>query len=147
MEVRTFQEPKFVSIKNASDKIAKLVYCWYPSKNNLEKSGIGNVIKTYLELDKIDSVNGNSNLLIHIYVYIIYGSIKDFWNLIGRLLYNNEEIKIFPKNRKLIRLGLLIGVWQDGGLGAAKFIITQSNSEFKLIRALIKEVYSGVNIS
>ena len=147
MEVRNFREPKFASIKNASDKIAKFVYCWYPSKNALEKSGIGNVIRTYLELDKVDSVNGSKNLLVHIYMYIIYGSVKDFWNLLDRLLYNNEDIKIFPKNRKLIRLGLLVGVWQNEELGNAKFMITQSPNEFKLIRALIKEVYSGANIS
>jgi len=147
MEVRSFQETKFIIIKNASDKIAKLVYCWYSPKNNLEKSGIGNVIKTYLELDKIDSINSNRNLLIHIYMYIIYGSTKDFWNLLDRLLYDNENIKIFPKNRKLIRLGLLVGVWQNEELGNAKFMVTQSPSEFKLIRALIKEVYSGANIS
>ncbi len=147
MQVRSFQELKFTNIKNASDKIGRLVSCWYLPEKTLDKSGIGNVIKTYLELDKPSPLDSNRNLLIHVYVYIIYRSVKDFWSVLNTLLYNNEDVKLFPKNKKLTRLGLLVGVWQDGEFINTKFIITQSYSEFKFIRALIKEAYSTVNIS
>ena len=147
MQVKIFQEPKFVKIKNASDKIGKLVYYWCSYKRILEKSGIGNIINTYLQLDELDLISDSNNLLIHIYIYIIYSSVKDFWSSLDNVLYNNINIKVFPRNKKLIRLGLLIGVWQNGEFSNTKFIITQSHSEFKLVRALIKEVYSGINIS
>jgi hypothetical protein len=147
MEVRSFQEPKFVNIKNASDRIGKLVYYWCSYKRILEKSGIGNIINTYLELDKLDLIGDSNNLLTHIYVYVIYGSVKDFWNFLDSLLYNNTDVKTFPRNKKLIRLGLLVGVWKNGDFSNTKFIVTQSHNELKLIRALIKEVYSSVNIS
>ena len=147
MQVKSFQEPKFVKIKNASDKIGKLVYYWCSYKRILEKSGIGNIINTYLKLDKLDLINDSNNLLIHVYMYIIYSSVKDFWSILDSLLYNNTDAKTFPRNKKLIRLGLLVGVWQNGEFINTHFIITQSNNEFKFIRALIKEVYSGINIS
>ena len=147
MQVKSFQEPKFVKIKNASDKIGKLVYYWCSYKRILEKSGIGNIINTYLQLDESNLTNNSTNLLIHIYIYIIYSSVKDFWSSLDNVLYNNINIKVLPRNKKLIRLGLLIGVWQNGEFSNTKFIITQSHSEFKLVRALIKEVYSGINIS
>lgn len=147
MQVRSFQEPKFVKIKNASDKIGKLVYYWCSYKGILQESGIGNIINTYLDSDELDLNNNINNLLIHIYIYIIYSSVKDFWTVLDSLLYNNTDTKTFPRNKKLIRLGLLVGIWQNGEFRNTKFIVTQSHSEFKLIRALIKEVYSGINIS
>jgi len=145
MEVRSFQESKFINIKNAADKIGKLVYFWYSSKKLLDKSGIGDVIKTYLKLDEIDLFD-NKNSIVHVYVYIIYGGVEDFCNLLNMLIYSNTNIELVPKNKKLIRLGLLVTVWQEK-FNNTKFIITESHSEFKLIRALIKEIRSGVNIS
>jgi len=145
MEVKSFQGTKFTKVKNAADKIGKLVhFCCFPNRL-LNKSSIGDVIKTYVELDALDLIN-NKNTLAHVYVYIIYTSVKDFCSLLDTLLYSNTNINFVPRNKKLIRLGLLVGVWQEQ-FNSTKLIITESHSEFKLIRALIKEVYSGINIS
>jgi hypothetical protein len=147
MQVRSFRKSKFVTVKNASDKIGKLVSCWYLPEKSLDKSGIGNIVKTYLELDKLHSPSDDRNLLIHIYVYVIYRSVEDFWSLLSTLLYSDKDVELLPKNKKLTRLGLLVGVWQDGKFINTRFIITQSYNEFKFVRALIKEAYSTVSIS